>query len=93
MRLEGVAPLTWAEGDVAIPHEPFVGKEEPTDCIVEGADGYLDLTLKFDVPEVIAALGEVVDGDAVVLHLTGTLKDGTAIVREDVVVILRRGRE
>ena len=95
VRLEGVAPLTWSVADVATPYVPFVGKEEPTDCTDAGPDGFPDLKLKFAVPELIAALGEVADGDAVVVHLTGALKDefgGTPIVGEDVVLILKRGK-
>jgi hypothetical protein len=37
---------------------------------------------------VIAALGEVGDGDVLVLQLTGNLMDGTPIMGEDVVIIL-----
>ncbi|MCH8030650.1 MAG: hypothetical protein IIB09_02360 [Bacteroidetes bacterium] len=53
-------------------------------------DGILDLTLKFDKRDIVAALGPVADGDVIVLHLTGNLLDGTPIVGEDVVVILDR---
>jgi hypothetical protein len=44
---------------------------------------------------VVADLGEVNDGDVLVLQLTGNLKEefgGTAIVGEDVVVILKKGK-
>ena len=93
--LEGVAPLRWAMEDVATPFEPFTGKEACDDCTTEGADGYLDLTFKFDKQAIVDALGEVEDGECVVLHLTGNLKDesgGTAIVGEDVVRILKKGK-
>jgi hypothetical protein len=91
MRLEGVAPLRWAMEDVATPFQPFTGKEDCyEDCITAGADGYMDLTLKFDAQEVVAALGEVSDRDCLVLMLTGNLFDGRAIVGEDVVVILKK---
>ena len=62
------------------------------DCSEEGPDGFQDLTLKFDAQDVIAALGDVDDGDCRVVQLTGTLVDGTPIVGEDVVLILERGR-
>ena len=50
----------------------------------------MDLTLKFDTQEIVSALGDVSDGDCVVLHLTGNLLDGIPIVGEDVVVILKK---
>ncbi len=50
----------------------------------------MDITLKFDAQSVIAALGPVADGEVRVLHLTGKLKDGTDIIGEDVVVILKK---
>jgi hypothetical protein len=94
--LEGVSPLRWAWEDVATPFEPFVGKEDCfADCNEEGPDGHTDLTLKFKAQEVVAALGEVADGDCLVLHLTGNLMDeygGGAFVGEDVVWILKKGK-
>lgn len=72
--------------------------DRPSDCTDEGADGFLDLTFRFDTQEVVqaieAALGrEVDDGEALVLTLEGRLFDGTPIASQDVVVILNRGRE
>jgi hypothetical protein len=92
VRLEGVAPLRWDLEDVATPFEPFVGKEDAYDCTEEGPDGYMDLTLKFDEQEVVAALGDVSDGDVLVLQLTGDLVEGGSFVGEDVVVILKKGK-
>lgn len=96
VRLEGVAPLRWSLEDVATPFEPFIGKEDAFDCTDEGPDGFLDLTLKFDAQEIVAALGDVNDGDVLVLTLTGNLLeefDGTPIQGEDVVVILEKGEK
>ena len=96
MRLKGVAPLTWSEADIATPYEPFIGKAHALDCTDEGADGHVDLRLKFSVPELVASLGEVGDGDVLVLRLAGALKDeygGKSIAGEDVVVILKRGKQ
>jgi hypothetical protein len=93
VRLEGVAPMRWALEDVATPYEPYIGKEDCFDCTTEGPDGYLDLTLKFGMQEVVAALGDVNDGDCLVLTLTGNLMEeygGIAIVGEDVVTILKK---
>jgi hypothetical protein len=90
---EGVAPLRWAYEDVATPYEPFLGKEGAFACTEEGPDGYMDLTFKFKTQEVIAALGEVFDGDVLTIPLTGFLLEefgGTPIVGEDVIVILQK---
>jgi hypothetical protein len=55
----------------------------------------LDLTLKFDAQELVAALGDVSDGDVLILTLTGALKPdygGTPIIGGDVVWILSKGK-
>jgi hypothetical protein len=96
VRLAGVAPLRWALEDVATPYESFTGKQDAHDCTRDGPDGYLDLTLKFETQELVAALGEVDDGEVRVLQLTGNLKEaygGTPIVGEDVVIILKKGKK
>jgi hypothetical protein len=74
------------------PSRGLSGKEDAYDCNECGPDGYLDLTLKFDAQEVIAALGDVNDGDVLLLQLTGKLKEGFGgmpIVGQDVVWILK----
>jgi len=81
--LEGVAPIRGAIEDVST---PFDG--ELCGCTTEGADGFDDLTLKFYRQEIVAALGDVQDGDEVVLTLTGALNDGTPIEGADCVVII-----
>ena len=82
---------------MATPCEPFVGKEDCfEDCHEEGPDCIMDLTLKFKAQELVAALGEVEDGDCLVLHLTGNLMDeygGGPFVGEDVVWILKKGKK
>jgi hypothetical protein len=89
-----VAPLRWALEDVATPYEPYVGKElDAYACTKAGPDGYVDLTLKFSAPEVAAILGDVEDGDVLILQLTGNLKEefgGTPILGEDVIRILSK---
>jgi hypothetical protein len=92
VQLEGISPLRWAIEDVATPYEPYTGKEGAYDCHTLGRDGFVDLTLKFEAQEVVAALGDVNDRDALVLQITGYLKEecgGTPIVGEDVVLILK----
>jgi len=89
--LAGVAPLRWAMEDAATPYEGVF--EGCGDCSQLAGDGYLDLTLKFKAQEVVAALGEVRDGDCLKLVLTGNLKaefGGTPIEGEDFVLILKK---
>ncbi|MHC4891262.1 MAG: hypothetical protein ACYTEO_17555, partial [Planctomycetota bacterium] len=44
-------------------------------CITEGPDGFLDLTLKFKTQRIVEALGNVDHGDVLTLELTGVLLD------------------
>jgi hypothetical protein len=88
----GVSPLRWSYEDVATPFEPYIGKQDAFDCTTDGPDGYFDLTLKFNAQEVVSMLGDVSDGDVLVLYLSGKLKEefnGTDIIGEDVIVILK----
>lgn len=86
--LEGMAPLRWSLGDAATPFRPFMGKQGPFDCTVVGPDGRVDLILQFSRRSVLLALGPVNAGDVRVLRLTGSRRDGTEFVGEDVVLIL-----
>ncbi len=93
--LVGVAPLRWASEDVATPFNG-VSNDDFLDCTEDGPDGWDDLTLKFDTQEVVAALGDVEDGQYLVLELTGHLLEeynGTPIMGEDVVLILVKGKQ
>jgi hypothetical protein len=91
--LEGVTPLRWAFEDVATPFEPYLGKADAYDCTEYGPDGYMDLTFKFEAQEIAGALGEVAEGDVLMLSLTGFLMDefgGTPFVGEDVIIVLMK---
>ncbi|MGD2218519.1 MAG: hypothetical protein PVJ64_17305 [Gemmatimonadales bacterium] len=93
VQLEGVAPLRWSREDVATPYDGT--PEGADDCTDRGPDGWDDLTLKFENQEIIAALGDVEDGDVRVLTLTGNLAEehgGSPIEGQDVVVILKKGK-
>lgn len=94
-----VAPLRWSLEDSGVPYEPFLGKVSAYDCLdyypdeYGVFDGYLDLSIKFKAQEVVAALGEINDGDMLVLQLSGNLKEefgGTKFIGEDVVWILKK---
>ena len=88
----GVEPLRWSHEDVCTPFEPFVGKENCDECTEEGPDGFPDLTLKFDMQQILAAIGDVDDSTCLVLTLEGEVLDGTAIAGEDVVRIIKKGK-
>jgi hypothetical protein len=81
--LEGVAPLRHDYEDVTAP--PTADGECP--CTREGADGHMDMTLKFQKASIAEVLDSHVDGDVVTLTLTGQLYDGTPIEATDCVVI------
>ena len=89
IKLVGVSPLRWNVEDVATPFEPYTGKEDAYDCTTEGSDSYNDLTMKFKKKEIVEAIGDVNDGDVLILTVNAQLFDGTAIVGEDIVVILK----
>ncbi len=77
--------------DVAAPY-----KGELVDCLScweEGPDGYIDLVLKFDKQEIVAAMGEVEDEDCISLTLTGSLLDGTTFSGSDIVKIIDKGKK
>jgi hypothetical protein len=98
INLMGIAPLRWSLKDVATPYEPFTGKEEAIDCTDAGPDGLIDLTLKFDTPELMQTIELLLgvdpeDGEAIVLSLMGNLREefGSAqFIGEDVVLILKK---
>ena len=83
IRLADVAPIRSSLEDVATPVD---GDE--CECTTEAGDGFDDLTLKFKTQEIVSALGEVVNGETLVLTLTGELLDGTSIEGADCVVIV-----
>ncbi len=87
-----VEPLWSSLEDVATPFGPLPDpvNQDCLDCNELDLDSYLDLTLKFDAQEILAALGSVNDGDCIVLTLNGFLGDGRTIVGEDVLRILEK---
>lgn len=91
--IEGVSPLRWAWADVGTPYGAPV-EDCLADCTEEYGDGIMDLIFNFDRQEIVAALGDIYDGDCLVLTLTGNLKEefgGTPFVGEDVLLILKKG--
>jgi len=69
------------------------GKQDAYDCTEAGPDSYVDLSLKFGTREIAVALGDISDGNVLVLQLTAKLVGGVwrhAVTGEDVVVILAK---
>src|SRR4029077_14114102 len=89
VKLNGVSPLRSGLEDTTT---PFTGAlVNSTSCTTAGRDGYTDLVLSFSNPAVSASLGNVTNGQVLVLTLTGNLKaqyGGTPITGQDIVVIL-----
>jgi hypothetical protein len=87
VQLEGVSPLRDSLEDVSTP----VDRElDSCACTTEGADGYMDMTLKFKNQEILVALDSVYDGEVRVLTLTGATYDGMPIEGQDCVIIIRK---
>ncbi len=88
IKLEGVVSPLPESDEIKDVATPFLG--ELCDCHEVKEDGYLDLTLLFNTPELVAALGQINYGDVITLTLTGYLKEeygGTKILGQDCVVI------
>ncbi len=83
LRLEGIAPLRHAYEDVATP-----AGGGACECTMLRADGFMDLTLKFDAAQLAAALGPLTAGATVPVRITGSMVDGSAISGEDCVRIV-----
>jgi hypothetical protein len=82
LSLVGIGPIRSGYEDVATP------LIDSCDCTTDGPDGLLDLTLKFNAQEIIAALGDLYDGDELELQLTGQFLDGTNFFGFDCVIVV-----
>jgi hypothetical protein len=83
VRLNGVAPVQRRFEDISTPvaNDPSTGCE----CTTAGRDGRMDLTLRFVLEDIIATLpaGLLLDGQTVMLQVTGELNDGTPFAGGD----------
>ena len=84
LTLMGEPAVRWAYEDVTT---PMPEDAEQCECTTAGADGYKDLTIKFDKKAVIAALGPIEDGQIIPLYINGELYDGVPIEGMDCVII------
>lgn len=85
--LEGISPVLNSIEDVSTFFE--VNLNEPLDpysCTTLGADGYDDLTLKFDYQELRTALGALQRDDVLILEINGLMNDGTEFIGQDIVI-------
>ena len=87
----GVAPLRYCYEDVATPWTGDDGGGHGED-----GDGYTDLTLKFDMEDLVSTLElDDVAGQTVALIITGNLDEeagGTQIQGHDYVCVLKKGK-
>ena len=81
VRLVGISPIRWSTKNVSSP-----------DVCDGSGDGITDLTFKFDTSEIVDAIGDVKDGEEIVLTISGELEDGTKFQGEDIVRILKKGK-
>lgn len=79
-----VSPLRWSFEDVGT---PFTG--DPCGCHSFGADGYVDLMLKFDSEALVAALGlnDLPSSARVELKISGELFGGQPIEGRDCIIL------
>ncbi len=84
LMLEGVAPVSWYYEDVT---GPASSDGVCNDMYME-PDGIMDLTLKFNTQELLAAIAPVAPGDERVLKITGKLLEGRNIEGDDCIKIV-----
>ena len=82
--LECVAPVATSFEDVGTPHF-----ESACGCTEDGADGRMDMTLKFRTSDIAAILSGATEQE---LRLTGRLFDGTSIEGSDCIRVVPQGR-
>jgi predicted extracellular nuclease len=83
-----VEPVNYAYEDVAQP----AGTAWECNDTEDGADGYMDLTLKFNTQDLVAGLGEVNDGDELVILIKGSIINGPDLEGDDCILILKKGK-
>jgi hypothetical protein len=90
LNIQGVFPIRFAYEDVVTPYYPFIGKEmDKMSCTTDGPDGYEDLTIKFNNLQISELLRDYNKNDIVKLTIKGKLENGTPIIGEDIIIIVK----
>jgi hypothetical protein len=89
--LAGVSaiPDKYEMEDVATPFNGILN-DDCHNCTEDGPDGFMDIVLYFYSQDIVAAIGDVSDGDCLLLTLTGNLLDGTSIEGTDPLLIKKK---
>jgi hypothetical protein len=85
-----VAAVRWNYEDVATPYicEDCEDCTDRNNCHSEEADGYMDLSVKFDTAEIVSnLLYDVEKGDVLCLYIIGCTQDGLEFFGQDVIWI------
>ncbi len=89
VRLNGIAPQSSSIADLG----GFYEKEEACDCDPTELDGIMDLDLQFNTQAVVATLGDVSDGEQVIVSVTFDTMDGKSWTGEDCIWIIKKGKK
>ena len=89
IQLAGINPIRSSIEDVST---PAMNNNEVCNCTIALGDGFDDLVLKFDTQEIVGVLGQVTDGEEIVLTLNGELSDGTYIEGKDCIIVISKGK-
>jgi hypothetical protein len=87
---DGVRSIRSRVQDVAAPPADVPTCTTTCSDTETGPDGFPDLTLMFKTQDVVELLGDVSDGDCVVLYLKDI--SGDNLLGQDVVLILKKGK-
>lgn len=88
VRINGLSPVHHSYSDVATPYYPISDKPLLSGaCTTLGADGYTDLTMRFNLGAFISTLGSVTKNQVIKIHITGKLLDGSDFIGEDNILI------
>ncbi len=84
-----VPPVSYGYDDVTGP----AGTAWECNDTEEGGDGYADLTLNFNTQELVDGLGEVNDGDELVIVIRGSVTDGPDLEGDDCILVIKKEKD
>jgi hypothetical protein len=85
LSMAGVAPFGWAYNDIAA---PYLDKQDVCDCVEVPNDLYMDMILRFRIPDLVAVIGAVSHKEMVPMTVTGKLMDGLDFAGADCAMAL-----